>query len=781
MKKYYENLKIKQKIISGFSIVLVLLGFVGTISYLTISSADNGFEDYRHMANNSNLLGRIQANLLESRLKVKDFIKKDDEYSFSEYEKRFSKLQEFIDKALMEVEDPERNAVISEVKKKSNSYERYFAKVKDYMKERDEIVITVLAKTGVTIVNNQLIPRVNAGDANAGNAIRHMLLARLYAIKYLDDNKMDNVKRVRKEFEMIAPFLNRMKSEAITKNVNTYKENFEKLVRIIEDRNNIISTKLDVIGPEIAAAVENIKLYYKDTQEQLGSTVQAQNNNGIITVIVISIIAILVGLVLGLLIANQITKPIATVAERVNELQSVCITNLGNGLTEMAQGNLSARVEKSTKHLNFTQKDETGDMARTVDKMITLAQGGIDAYELVRDKINLLIKETGKLIDDSKNGLLDNRGDRTKFQGAYRDIVVGINDILDEVINPVKEGSSILEKMVKGDLTVRVTGDYKGDHQIIKNSINSLGESLTDVLGQVTEATSATASAANQMSSSAEELAAGSQEQSAQTSEVAASVEQIAATITQTSQHAVETNTSAKDSGNLAKSGQEVIDATINGMQKIEEVVSHSSNIILELGESSVQIGEIIQVINDIADQTNLLALNAAIEAARAGEQGRGFAVVADEVRKLAERTTSATNEIEGMVSKIQSDSQKAVEAIEKGNEEVSKGMNEATKAGESMAKIVNSSDEVLQISTQVAAASEQQSATVEEISRSIDGINSISQESAAGVQQIAAASTDLSRLADNLQSLVAKFKIRRDDNSSMSYVVKKNRTLVNQ
>ena len=445
----------------------------------------------------------------------------------------------------------------------------------------------------------------------------------------------------------------------------------------------------------------------------------------------------------------------------------------------MAEGNLDVKVEKSTKHLNFEQKDEIGDMARTVDQMITLAQSGIDGYELVRDKINLLIKETSRLTEDSQKGLLDNRGNTTKFKGVYKDIVMGINDILNEVITPIKEGSIALEEMAKGDLTTRVIGDYKGDHQIIKNNINSLGDSLLNVLGQVAEAISATASAANQMSSSSEELAAGSQEQSAQTSEVAASIEQIAATITQTSKHASETNSSAKNSGDLAKKGEEVIYATINGMKKIEEVVSHASNIILELGESSVQIGEIIQVINDIADQTNLLALNAAIEAARAGEQGRGFAVVADEVRKLAERTTSATNEIEGMVNKIQSDSQKAVNAIEMGNEEVSKGMNEATMAGESMVKIVSSSDEVLEISTQVAAASQQQSVTVEEISRSIDGINSISQESAAGVQQIAAAATDLSQLAENLQSLVAKFKLTNEDSNLTTYVTKDNGIIV--
>lgn len=340
-------------------------------------------------------------------------------------------------------------------------------------------------------------------------------------------------------------------------------------------------------------------------------------------------------------------------------------------------------------------------------------------------------------------------------------------------------------KFSQGDLTVNIIAENQNDDiGKLFNGFNSSVLKINEALNQVMETVQATASAAHQISSSAEELAAGSQEQSSQTSEVATAVEQMVATITQTTQHVLQTNQAAKESGDLAKGGQNVIQATINGMKKIEEVVRNSSKTILELGESSGQIGEIIQVINDIADQTNLLALNAAIEAARAGEQGRGFAVVADEVRKLAERTTSATNEIEAMVNKIQKDSQNAVNSIKLGNDEVSRGMGEATKAGESMTKIVHSSNVVVEISTQVAAASEEQSATVEQISRSIEGINSVAHESAVGVQQVASAATDLSQLAENLQSLVSQFKLKGnpDTNSdhSENYSVRSNGMLIN-
>lgn len=321
-----------------------------------------------------------------------------------------------------------------------------------------------------------------------------------------------------------------------------------------------------------------------------------------------------------------------------------------------------------------------------------------------------------------------------------------------------------MDKLAEGDLTVNITPE-RNDDDISKlfgsfnNSISQINHALTQVL----ESVQATASAATEISASADQLAAGTQEQSSQTSEVSAAVEQMAATISETAQNVFRTNTAAKDSGNLAQDGQIVIESTISGISKIKDVVEHSSNTIFELGQSSTQIGEIIQVINEIADQTNLLALNAAIEAARAGEQGRGFAVVADEVRKLAERTTSATNEIVEMVTKIQKDSQNAVQSIKQGNEEVSKGMEEATKARTSMEMIVSSSDEVFEISNQVAAASEEQSVTVEQITRSIEGINTVAHESASGVSQIANAATDLSELAINLQNLIQQFELNKN------------------
>jgi methyl-accepting chemotaxis protein len=204
-------------------------------------------------------------------------------------------------------------------------------------------------------------------------------------------------------------------------------------------------------------------------------------------------------------------------------------------------------------------------------------------------------------------------------------------------------------------------------------------------------------------------------------------------------------------------------------MNRIAEVVQKSALTVQALGKSSDQIGEIVQVIDDIADQTNLLALNAAIEAARAGEQGRGFAVVADEVRKLAERTTKATKEIAGMIRQIQKDTSGAVESMSKGTEEVEKGKALADKAGESLKEIIKGAEKAVDVITQVAAASEEQSSTSEQISKSIEMINNVTRESTEGIQQIARASEDLSRLTTNLQELISHFNVGSDTRNNFN------------
>jgi methyl-accepting chemotaxis protein len=342
---------------------------------------------------------------------------------------------------------------------------------------------------------------------------------------------------------------------------------------------------------------------------------------------------------------------------------------------------------------------------------------------------------------------------------------IGLSIVVSVYINklilaPVAETTEAINVVSTGNLTKDVpvrTSDEIGE---MSSAFNRMLASLRELIGEVTASSSAQASAASQISSSTEQMAAGAQEQTSQASEVASAVEEMSKTIVENSQNASATASTARQAREAAEDGGRVVFETINGMKNIAGVVKRSAATVAELGKSSDQIGAIIGVIDDIADQTNLLALNAAIEAARAGEQGRGFAVVADEVRKLAERTTKATKEIADMIKKIQTDTRGAVSSMDEGTRQVDKGIELAEKAGKALTNIVAISQSVTDKVTQIAAASEQQSSASEQISKNVEAISAVTNESAMGVQQIARAAEDLNRLTENLQHILGRFTL---------------------
>jgi len=312
----------------------------------------------------------------------------------------------------------------------------------------------------------------------------------------------------------------------------------------------------------------------------------------------------------------------------------------------------------------------------------------------------------------------------------------------------------------EGDLTRRL--DDSGNNEIsrLATAFNNFAEKVRSMVSQVYGSTTQLSSAAEVMSHIVEETNRATQQQQTETSMVVTAMNEMTATVQEVARHATDAAEAANNADKFSAEGKQVVTNTMSSIESLSTEVHSAANVIGQLEKDSENIGAVLDVIKGIAEQTNLLALNAAIEAARAGEQGRGFAVVADEVRTLASRTQQSTQEIQEMIEKLQAGAQSAVKVMNDGRLKAEQSVDQAAKAGSSLESITNAVSLIKDMNMQIATAAEQQSAVAEEINKNIVNISDIVDRSVDSAGQTASASTELAQLSSELQQLVNQFKV---------------------
>jgi len=681
----FKHMSIKMKLIASFSGIAILVLVLAGYSIFGVSKSADGFSNYREMAKDTVLSSRVQANMLMVRMNVKDYLSTHAQKDVDEFNHYYNLTEKFIHKAKKNIQNTNRAKLINEIDREFTIYKNDFFKVIEFMKKRNKIYDTLgfEGKEIDKLLSSVMITSELNDDVYAsietGYGIRSLLLGRLHAMKFFDTNSIEDANKVHKEFETLNEQLDEIKDQvndpkAVVKLdasivlIKKYKMGIDEIIKIINDRNKVIDN-LNIIGPKIAKLAEEVKLSIKKDQDIIGSEVAALNDNILKISIIIAIVVLLLVILSAILIPRSLSKQLDSF--QAGLLGFFKYLNRENATVEM---------------LDDSNKDEIGLMSEVVNENILKTKKGIE--------------EDRKFIDDSviilsefEQGDLCQRITLNVDNPALMDLKKVLNSMGEHMESNINEILEVLEQYTNYKYMNKVeTSNVK--HHLLKlsNGVNNLGESIVNMLVEEKKVGLTLNSSSATLLDNVNVLNDVSNEAAASLEETAAALEEITGTIISNTQNVVEMADFAHKVTKSVDEGNDLANQTTASMDEINEQVS--------------AINEAITVIDQIAFQTNILSLNAAVEAATAGEAGKGFAVVAQEVRNLASRSAEAAKEIKDLVGN----------ATEKAND----GKTIADQMIDGYTELNENIKKTISLINQVEAASKEQQSGIEQINDAV-------------------------------------------------------------